>query len=67
VSALSSISSANTQFRIFEAVLDAGASGAGCEVGGAIVRRWYGQTKQMVDVFPEEAVHEQKLGFVEIL
>lgn len=36
-----------------------------CAFGGKAVRRWNRETKQMVDVFPEEAVHEQESCHIE--
>lgn len=39
-------------------------TGAGCAIGGETLRRWDGQTQQMVDVIPEETFHEQKFGLI---
>lgn len=51
--------------RLLAPILDSGASRARSAPRREAVRRRDGQTQQVVDVLPKEAVHEQELGHID--
>ena len=54
----------NTPFRVLATIPYTGPTGTCLKIGRATICRWFGKAKQVVDVVPEEAFHEQKLGHV---
>ena len=43
-----------------------GKTGVGCTIGRSSLCRWDREAKQMVDVIPEETIHEQELGIISV-
>ena len=54
----------NTHFRVLATIPYTGPTGTCLKIGRAAICRWFGKAKQVVDVVPEEAFHEQECGIM---
>ena len=54
----------NTPFRVLATIPYTGPTGTCLKIGRATICRWFRKAKQVVDVVPEEAFHEQEFGIM---